>query len=314
MPRKKKKDQAVPQATPADSLAELHKLEALWNSYGSGLDANQLRFTPRLPLGSIRTAESVWQPRIPGGSEKLEHSRIKEHVADLAAVIKDTRKPLDPITVLPIAVHSPVCLMEEDWLKGYYALDGHMRLAAYAEAGWKPQQLIPIRLYKGTFRASLLFACSANSLRKLSLTKKERKEIAWRLIGFRASLPPGHPERPSLRQVNAAASLSYGTVQAMAKVWEEGIPGRSDDPKGKSWAAVEYARHGLTEEQLAEDEAVALLALRIGRQLGKSNPRYLGRALRRVFFSTDLQQLIAAASVSERTPSHPTTEDDDEPV
>jgi hypothetical protein len=302
MPRKKPN---LPPPTPAQALTKLTALESLWDTHGHGLPDAAYRFTSALPVDRLYTEEGVWQPRLPnGGGDTVEGWRINEHVSDLARLIdKPGSKPLDPLTVLPIAVGVRVDF-DAPASPGWYVVEGHLRLAAYKQAKWP--RPIPVKVFRGSFRESLLYACEANALRKLSLTPKERKEACWRLCCFRASLPARHPERPTLRRIEAATGLSHGSVQGMAKVAEEGLPSHPDiDPRTLAWAHIERIRKGGTQVEVDEAALVERLEVQLRRQFGTRNPRLIGLALRRVFTAGDLRQLLSAAGQqSSQQPSY----------
>jgi hypothetical protein len=297
----------LPPPTSADALTKLVPLEALWDAHGTGLPETAYRFTSALPPDRLLTAEEVWQPRLPnGGGDTVEGWRINEHVKDLEHLIdKPGSKPLDPITVLPIAVGVRVDF-DVPVEPGWYVVEGHLRLAAYRRVKWvRP---VPVKVFRGSFRESLLHSCEANSLRKLSLTPKERREAGWRHACFRSSLPVGHPERPSLRRLAAVTGLSYGVIQSMAKVADEGLPGHPEvNPRALSWAVIERIRKGGTQVEVDEDALVQRMEVQLRRQFGTRNPRLVGLALRRVFSAGDLRQLLSAAGVN---PFHlPTTKE-----
>ena len=162
----------------------------------------------RLPLGDILTATSVFQPRTGNGSVAWSEG----HTASLATALRSsTTRELDPITV---------------WWSGetWRVVDGHHRLDAYRQvsnpsqkAKGKKQRVIPIstvpvELFTGTINQAIAYAAEANSKDKLSMTKTDKLETAWRMTvlgGF------------SKAEVARATTIAETTVENMRKALKE---------------------------------------------------------------------------------------------
>ncbi|XKH00172.1 hypothetical protein LG325_08635 [Marinobacter nauticus] len=161
-----------------------------------------------LPINRIRKRDSVFQPRDFDSTAETE-----SHVGALMEAAKAApNNRLDPITV---------------WWSGKHwtVLDGHHRLLAYArleKKGFKQYQpegfqseswRIPVRRFKGTLQQALLKATEENSKDKLSMTKDEKMNRAWRLtVAF---------EDMSKKAVARACKISERTVARMRSKLKE---------------------------------------------------------------------------------------------
>lgn len=121
------------------------------------------------------------------------------HKADLAAIIKATGRPLDPITLWRNRGG-------EDGA-AWIVLDGAHRLAAYRAAGWPHS--IPALVVVCDRREALGVALRANSKLVLSMSLAERLDAAWRLV--REQVEP----RFKVREIAEWANVSGRTVDTM---------------------------------------------------------------------------------------------------
>ncbi|MGY9048031.1 MAG: hypothetical protein ACKVKF_13465, partial [Rhodobacterales bacterium] len=90
-------------------------------------------------------------------------------------------------------------------------LDGHHRLAAYANAKSR-QQGIKAVVFQGDRTGAMLEAVKANTRESLPLTKRERMNAAWQLVRL-----PGR--RITVLAVARAAGVGAATVDRMRKRW-----------------------------------------------------------------------------------------------
>ena len=161
--------------------------------------------TPQaLPLGSIKTARAVLQPRNFSGGEQAYSTN---HVEVLAEAIRSERHHhLDPLVV---------------WWSGKHwrVLDGHHRLEAYQkvhETGRIKLGLIPVAVFTGTLDEALAEAVRLNAKDKLPMTKADKLNRAWQFTVL---------EKFSKAEIAASCKVSNGTIGNMReqlaalKVW-----------------------------------------------------------------------------------------------
>jgi uncharacterized protein YxeA len=89
----------------------------------------------------------------------------KSHIEELRERLKLSE--LDAITVFSAG-------------GSWYVIDGHHRLKAYQLEGRKQ---IPVTVFKGNAKDALFYGVKENSKSKISLTKEQRSELCYRLIG-----------------------------------------------------------------------------------------------------------------------------------
>jgi hypothetical protein len=173
------------------SKVSISKLAALYDAKGSGLSPRQSKQT-RACIGALTVAPHVFQPR---NMADLPWEKQK-HIAGLAKALRDTGT-LDAIEVFAID-------------GTLYVVDGHCRLAAYRQAGFREADKIPVRHLQGCFADALVRSASANSKDKLSFTKADKLEAAWRLVLYEDGR-----NRYSVRVMEAATTISKSTIQNM---------------------------------------------------------------------------------------------------
>jgi hypothetical protein len=225
-------------------------LEASWDAQQSGLPPDTVAYTSRLPVTALVLALDVFQPRLRDGGEQ---DAFNKHVADLCAVLGDPkvqRAGFKPLDVFPIAGQ-------------WYLLDGHARYAAYRKAGHTAP--VPVRVFKGNFRAALQFSRSQNSELRLVWSKRERLQAVWDLVVLRDTAPANG--RWSYRQIADATGWKKSKVGAMAQVLVKGLDGYTrEELRSMSWAEVDRLNKGLTQEEFMREEAVRKLAEQLKRQ------------------------------------------------
>jgi len=159
-----------------------------------------------LPLDDIKTCESAFQWRV-RQFNKLESAA---HVRTLAQALRETRRPLEPLLVIPVG-------------NNFVVVDGHHRLAAYRAVGWKSP--VPVEVFTGTVDEAHHRALAENARDKLKLSKPEKQEAAWRLV---------MEGKLSKREIVQLAGVSYGQVGTMRAVLEK-LKSREVDAGRLSW-------------------------------------------------------------------------------
>jgi len=203
------------------SVADLAKL---YETKGSGLTTPQLKQT-RVPLGALRTAPRVFQPR-----DMADRKWVKDrHIDVLVKALKESGK-LDHIDVFPVDGFRIV-------------VDGHCRLDAYRRAGVKTTQRVPVRHLSGTFADALKASVSTNSKDKLALTIDEKSEAAWRMV-----LHDEHQKCYSLRTIAEATGIGKSTVGNMRRTLTEIL---DCDRRSCSWRDIK--RKQRTQESYDDD-------------------------------------------------------------
>ncbi len=148
---------------PEDTLESIEELEVKLAT----AEALTLPSKPGAIVGlrrkAIKVAERAFQWRIP------KHNRLPsdDHILTLARAIQ-RGDAMPPILVFPVG-------------REYYVMDtGHHRLAGYDNAGWS--KAIPAQVFTGSLRTAERAALRANNKDRLSLTREDRTEAAWRLV------------------------------------------------------------------------------------------------------------------------------------
>lgn len=192
-------------------------LAALYDRNGSGLTPAQLQQT-RVPLGTLKTAPKVFQPR-----DMADRKWVKDrHIDVLVKSLRDAGK-FDHIDVFAIDGARIV-------------VDGHCRLEAYRKAGWKASDQVPVRHLRGTFADALTASASMNSKDKLALTIDEKAEAAWRMVRFAE-----HAKCYSLRHIAEKTGIGKSTVGTMRHILTDQL---DFDPREFPWRDVKRRLRG----------------------------------------------------------------------
>jgi hypothetical protein len=128
----------------------------------------------------------------------------------------------------------------------FYVLDGHHRLAAYDMTG--SPKAIPARVFTGTIRDAERVALRSNNKDRLSLTREDRTEAAWRLVRQKDA-------RDSIRSVMEDTGASKGTVNAMRDTLKK-LEQLGYDPeaiRASSWKRARQVANGNAQDQKHED-------------------------------------------------------------
>jgi hypothetical protein len=218
---------------------------------------------------SIVVAERVFQWRL----LDTDVANREEHILGMATAIADSGKPLDAILVLPVGGK-------------FYVIDGHHRLAAYDTAKWSRD--IPARAFGGTLNQARLEALRLNSRNKLSMTKEDKQEAAWKLVKLQ--------DGSSKEQIHEWTTVSTSNVGNMRRVLKklQGLE-RGEDAipiadltwrraLREDWATVEGGKEWEADEwkeREANKIVEALMKANIGFML-KKQPEITAMALERL--------------------------------
>ena len=199
-------------------------------------------------LRNITTKTDVFQFR---------HFQVDpHHVDDLAGVLKNGNL-LDPLTLW----------MDPDTGE-LVVVDGHHRLAAYKQAGWRKK--VPALVHSCGIEQARLMALRENGKTRLPLTRDERMDAAWALVCL--DLP-----EYSRRVIRETTGVGDGTVANMRRTREALVkrdPDADDEMPKHWWQAMatlrdREQREYTEEEQEAMIEAkTAQLDEKIGKALG----------------------------------------------
>lgn len=180
-------------------------------------DNNITELNPR----DIQRFVAVFQPRSLSGRLIVDEA----HIAVLMEAVGKPEKPkfLDPLLV---------------WWSGvnWYVIDGFHRLQAYQRVG--VQQAVPVKAFDGTIEQAMAEAAAANSKDKLPMTKKDKMNMAWRLV--RCS------EKLSKAETAKACAISPRSVAIMRRVKEQWLAsGETLDDLSDDWDKARREAQGV---------------------------------------------------------------------
>jgi hypothetical protein len=238
-----------------------------------------------LPIESVKFRAAMFQPRQTRGSAwKRDKSTAPETTKHIATLMEACRtqgmKLLDPIEV---------------WWSGkaFFVLDGHHRLAAYAQinrdahnAGKKkPYPEVNVKVFTGTLVEAKRHSDLMNSKDKLPIPKADKMERCWQ------ELCSEFPEMiGSSRELQRRLGVSKGTQTNMTAI-RDALRKHGVKPQHHKWQEVKGDRWqvvaGLAERQTnpdwnAKDREVVDEILQVLRKNAKHirmNPNLLGEAL-----------------------------------
>jgi hypothetical protein len=149
---------------------------------------------------------------------------------DMIKSLKDPGEPLDRILVFPAGGR-------------FFVMDGHHRMDAYRTVNWRKP--IPVEVFQGTLEEAHKEALRRNSHNKLSMTKREKSEAAWKLV---------QEDQCSRREIVLLTTVSPRTVNYMRSTWKtlvekEGL----ERAQGYSWARARMDSTGA--EERTEDDS-----------------------------------------------------------
>jgi len=213
----------------------------------------------------IDTEPTVFQPRGYLDKADTDHG----HVSDIAQGIGD---PLydDPLDV---------------WWTGkrYILLDGHHRLAAYAQRQETTgaTQKVPVRVHPHmTFEDAEALSARLNTRNKLSMSREDKDAVAWRMVCF---------GNGSKAVQHRASSLSKGTIGNMRAVFSRlsDAGHRGEGLYEMGWAKARRLDRGDTDFDYTDDELerrAEEIALAFSKVVGvnpTANPEVIALALKR---------------------------------
>lgn len=153
-----------------------------------------------LRLDELEVLPSLFQPRI----SSLDYSAwvSANHVEKLTKAATDEGK-LDPVDVVSFG-------------PSWFLVDGHHRRSAYTKAGWRRNQLIPVRPHYSEARGlervawAQTLSTDLNRKDKLPMTDDDRFDAAWqRVVAW--------DHRGMAQQVADATGIGLRTVRYMVK-------------------------------------------------------------------------------------------------
>ncbi len=161
-----------------------------------------------------------------------------------------------------------------------------MPIHTYRRERWS--EPVPVRFFAGTVRQAVAEAGRLNSQAKLTMSLKDRNNLAWRLVNC-----PGF----SKAQIVQAASVSDGQVAVMRRAKRALGEAAADY---SSWAEAYDAHRGSAKDWDADDiegwkmERAREMAERLRKALGSkpvSNPEVFAMALE-VLFDDRIGELV----------------------
>ncbi len=149
-----------------------------------------------LDLQDIHVADLAFQWR-------EDRSQAHDHIRDLAASLQAQEEPLEPILVIPVGSR-------------FFVVDGHHRLETYHAVGW--DRPVPVKVFDGSVREAWVAGLEQNNKSKLSLSREDKYEAAWRLTKIQKSDGGYAFSKTKTRQLT---SVSDGTISTMRRLWEK---------------------------------------------------------------------------------------------
>jgi hypothetical protein len=229
----------------------------------------------QLKLFEIETHPVLFQPRafLETRADRQQAVTDPEHVKDLETRIK-LKGELKPMTVIKLGT---------EWT----IIDGHHRLAAYKNCGWKK----PLKCwwFDGSARQAMDEAASSSTEVKLTASRADRDEMAWQRVLI------GGWRREDIRKL---CCISPNLVTRMNDVVEwyndktvktkERYDLRRLEPdlKKVSWMQANLAYLGASAEEQSDEERAQTLARRMrerfdGKHSLSRNPKITAMALER---------------------------------
>lgn len=143
-------------------------------------------------LSAILKAPELFQFRTPSDVES------RQHIHEMSRSVND-RKTLDAILV---------------WWggQGWYCIDGHHRLEAYAMGNWDENIPVPVSIYKGSPVQAMLRALRCNAPGRLIMSKQQKVQAAWELVATTTA------KEASADAISRASTVSERYIFAMRKV------------------------------------------------------------------------------------------------
>lgn len=217
-----------------------------------------------LPLSQIRMRPNVFQHRDPNEHEGQAH----------------VRKLAEALNRSPTAALEPMTVWWDG--KGWTAIDGHHRHAAYKVVGAGGDRTVPVMTFEGSLVGALAEAAAANSKNKRIMSTAEKTQAAWRIVVMEQGL--------SKAEIADAAGVSPGTVATMRRIHVQlcaEAEARSDDldasmiveHRDLRWAEARRLAEGREAPDVdweAKDETAAIaMAVAIRKAIGNRGSQKL---------------------------------------
>jgi ParB-like chromosome segregation protein Spo0J len=198
-----------------------------------------------LPTAAIVTLENVFQHRTDIGAEMAR----EQHVKQLATALK--QKPPESRSLDPILVKR----LEDLWV----CIDGHHRLAAYKMAGITTA---PVQVLEGSVDDAIRTAARENTKDKLSFTKRDRMNLAWRLTTQSIG---------SKREVAEESGASQSQVATMRRMRKD-IEYAGEKPASMTYQeALSFLSAASSDRDEGwEDRQIAEIERRLSKAFGKT--------------------------------------------
>ncbi|ACA19286.1 hypothetical protein M446_4957 [Methylobacterium sp. 4-46] len=206
-----------------------------------------------LRLDQIRVAEQVFQPRVGRGNLLDDTHFVPVLVEELR---RNQGRPLEAVLVTAIG-------------PDFFCVDGHHRLAAYEQFGWT--EPVPVRVFEGSLVEAFVQSWTENRRPKLSPSRSDRTEWAWRLVQL---------EKFSKHREQELTGCSEGTIAKMRRALKH----EGNIVRGQPWWWVlrrENNKEAMDVEEWQEQQAqqVAQAVVKhTGVKLAR-NPEVLARAI-----------------------------------
>lgn len=219
-----------------------------------------------LPVGSIRFADSVFQPRTFVGSMSADSDGHKKTLKD--AIRNTPDHLLDPVVVW--------------WAgKNWRVLDGHHRLMAYQDLARdkrKPVSVpaVRVKVFRGTLNQAIAHATELNSRDKLAMRPEDKANRAWKLV----ALDDPTMSRPMIARIAGVSERTVGNMREAHKTMRKDSP--EVDPLDMTWKQVKNDMSEIDHDDDWLEQEAAKWSKRFLKEFGPGlgrNPTLLARAL-----------------------------------
>jgi hypothetical protein len=209
----------------------------------------------RLPLGALRVAEPLFQPRDIEAAFLATDSHVKVLID---AVKENGEKAFEPLTV---------------WWSGagWYVIDGHHRLMAFRQH--KGIEAVPVTAFVGSINDAIRQSVALNSRDKLPMRKEDKLERAWKLVCLDGGLTKG--------DIHSATTISERTVTTMRHKRKDLIA-RGEEPLDWLWREAKNDERQINPDDNWAEEMAQDWARRFGKTFDKKlieQPAIAARAL-----------------------------------
>lgn len=225
------------------ALKVLREAEELPSDAGGLMEREGRKYLPR---AAITTIENVFQHRS-GSEDDYDREQHLKQLNNALSRMQDGQKELDPILVMQV---------DYFWL----CIDGHHRLAAYEASDVEE---VPVEIFTGTVDEAISVAGAENLKAKLSLSGRDRSNVAWKLTAAQIG---------SKRSVVEKSGVSDGTVAKMRRVRNELVE-KGFKPAELDWVQAQDANEGRLGERGGDewqDHMIEAFENKLKRTFGKN--------------------------------------------